>query len=96
MHTIAPHNGTDTSIAAAQDIEPHLDRLCAVVYEAIKSRGMDGATREELESLTDLPGNTVRPRCKRLLFLGLVTPCPHGQVRRTASGRAAEVLVCAS
>lgn len=84
-----PHNGTPTSIDAADGlVDP--STLRATVLEAIR-RAPNGLTREELEGVTGLSGNTVRPRVWELMRAGRITACG---CRRTASGRAAVVLVC--
>jgi predicted ArsR family transcriptional regulator len=53
-----------------------------------------GLTRQELESELHMDGNTIRPRVAELMARGLIRP--SGEIRRTASGRASEVLEVAS
>ena len=86
----APHNGTQTSIAAAESIEPSMGRLQQIVLAYVVERGQLGATREEIETGLELGGNTVRPRVKELERKGLVRVC--NDTRATRSGRAANVL----
>jgi hypothetical protein len=83
-----PDNGTDTSIAAAKAV-PDAATLRACVLETIAAAAA-GLTREEIEAATGLSGNTVRPRVWELVRAGLVVECG---TRRTASGRAAAVVV---
>jgi DNA-binding Lrp family transcriptional regulator len=85
---IPPHNGTPTSIDAAEAIHD-ASTLRATVLAAIEA-APNGLTREELEKATGLSGNTVRPRVWELLRAGRITACG---CRPTASGRAAAVLV---
>lgn len=61
MDTI-PHNGTETSRAAAERIRPEARRMREVIYAAIKAAGFQGLTRPEIEAKTGYAGNTVRPR----------------------------------
>lgn len=86
-----PHNGTPTSIAAADSITESADTLRARVLAYVVSRGAMGATREEIEVGTGIGGNTVRPRVRELIRdLRLVE---SGLMRSTCSGRLAVVLV---
>lgn len=85
----APHNGTDTSRDAAANIREHLGRLEFVVFAAVACARDAGVTNDEIEVITGLAGNTVRPRIVRLREMGLVR---DSQRRRpTRSGRAAVV-----
>jgi hypothetical protein len=87
--TNAPHNGTATSRDAARRITPSLQRLQLRVLQAVVSVG--SATRQELESLARLPGDTIRPRVDELLKLKLLKE-PEGVFRLTKRGRKAQVL----
>ena len=91
----APHNGTITSISAASEIEPHLNRLEQIVLDAIKESD-DGLTRDEITKVTNLRTATVCARCNALLKKYKVKPKfeETGQkiTRPTESGRKAEVL----
>jgi hypothetical protein len=69
----------------------HMARLEAMVFDAIRSAGRDGMTRDEIELATNLAGNCVRPRVWQLMKRGLIKP--NGLTRKTASGRKAEILV---
>lgn len=93
----APHNGTETSKAAAESLSGSgtLQRLELLVLRGVI--GLGSATREELEVILGLSGNCVRPRCASLLEKGLVMEQLDGSgakaTRPTASGRNAHVLV---
>lgn len=90
----APYQSSSvTSKDAAVAIRPHLQRLCLLVLNAIDEAGAKGLTREELESITGLAGNTIRPRVRKLLDLGLIRPLIGTAL--TKSGRRAEILVIA-
>ena len=91
----APHNGTDTSISAAIEIEPHLNRLEQIVLDAIE-KSVDGLTRDEITKITSLRTATVCARCNSLLKKNKVKPkfeeTGEKITRPTDSGRKAEVL----
>jgi response regulator of citrate/malate metabolism len=87
LFTQPPDNGTTTSKAAAKSVDAATLRAC--VLETIEAAAA-GLTREEIEAATGLSGNTVRPRVWELVHAGLVAECG---TRRTASGRAAAVMV---
>lgn len=82
-----PHNGTVTSIAAADSIAGQLGRLELLVLRGVI--GMGDATTEELEEALGLPGNTVRPRIWALRQKGFVKDLVG--TRTTKSGRQAQV-----
>jgi hypothetical protein len=83
-----PHNGTDTSVDAARSVRSELPRLEALVLGALRGSPA-GATAEELEAMTCLRGNTVRPRLVGLRERGMVED--SGGRRATASGRLAVI-----
>lgn len=85
------HNGTTTSIAAATSVQGSAATMRQTILGAIRAASFAGLTREEIELKTGLPGNTVRARCIELLATNCIAP--SGEIRRTASGRPAEVLV---
>lgn len=66
----------------------HRDRL--MVFTALKTAGIDGATDEELQLATGLDGNTERPRRIELVKENLITR--HG-TRPTTRGKAAAVWI---
>lgn len=59
------HNSTDTSMAAALEIAPHVGRLQRIVLAAVYSHGP--LTRHELHLITMLKENTINGRCGELL-----------------------------
>jgi hypothetical protein len=83
--------GSETSREAAEEIRPHLNRLEAVVLDAVRASGMDGLTDEEGIDATRLSPSTYRPRRVRMVELGRVVD--SGRKRATASGRLAVVWV---
>lgn len=69
----APSNGVGTSDAAAAALDPAtLENREKRVVWALYNREEEGATREELEALTGLSGNTVRPRVDNLMEKGFL------------------------
>lgn len=89
----APHNGTPTSIAAAEQIEPTAGTLRARVLEYLRERGDAGATDEETQLALDMNPSTQRPRRQELEKMGLILRTT--QTRETKSGRKAVVFVAA-
>lgn len=85
------HNGTSTSVAAAESVRVHAGSLRAMVLDFIRSKGDVGATRAEIEDGLNMSGNTVRPRVKELQVAGLVRDTEA--TRLTPSGRKASVLI---
>lgn len=83
-----PHNGTETSIAAADRILDTAGTLEQRVYDHLKTHGPK--TREELELELGMPGSTLRPRVWGLSRAGKVRE--NGWERLTRSGRRAKVL----
>jgi len=82
-----PHNGTDTSIAAAYSVEgPVVETLRRRVLITIEQRA---STCDELEAALGLSHQTVSARVWELRRLGLVAD--EGLRRQTRSGRAAKV-----
>lgn len=84
------HNGTTTSIEAAESVRSTAATDRQRILDSIRSAGIHGMTREQIEVATGLTGNTVRPRCAELLAAGTIEEA--GEIRRTKSGRAAKVL----
>lgn len=82
----------DTSRAAADSLrgEPALTQRERVLLELV-SRGIEGATREEIAAATKLRLASVCGRVNELLRLGLVVE--PGATRQTESLRAAAVVV---
>lgn len=69
----APHNGTVTSrMAAAKQTPDKQQTGRAQVLQALADVGEYGATRKELEAITGLSGDTVRPRVSKAIKDGLI------------------------
>jgi hypothetical protein len=79
--------GSRTSLQASCMIDANTAR--AKVLAALQSNPA-GLTRQELEFELHMDGNTIRPRVAELMARRLIRP--SGEIRRTASGRASEVL----
>lgn len=97
-----PHNGTETSIEAAEKIQEdaHADRWRVLRY--VVGCGDRGATREEIEHALTMTGNSVRPRVWECVeveqvrrHFGVSTPllAAPGHKRLTLSGAKAFVLL---
>ena len=93
-HIEPPTTPAETRREAREAILPVAGTLRALVLAAIIAAGARGATTEELEAVTGLPGNTVRPRLDELRKAGLVQA--SGTTRTTRSGRRAVVWVAAT
>ena len=90
----APHNGTDTSKAAARAIEGQLNELERLTLRILESRGSRGATNEEISELSEDWGRlmTVPCVCGRVNKLRKVGAVVDSRQRRPGrSGRAAKV-----
>lgn len=86
-----PHNGTETSAAAAESMEANAANLRGLVFRFLKLQGINGATDEEIQIALGMTGNTERPRRRELFQRGLIAEAPA--MRRTRSGREAQVWV---
>ena len=86
-----PHNGTDTSRAAAESMVPHVAGMEKDILGLIRLRGRGGCTCDEMECLTQIPHQTASARIKGLADKGLIKD--SGARRKTRSGRAARVYV---
>lgn len=84
----APHNGSATSRAAAEQIEPHAGTQRAAILAYIREH--DGATRQEICLALNMPNNSVCPRVLELIKLNLIRETTT--TRQTTSGRSAFVL----
>lgn len=91
MNFEAPHNSTDTSKMAAEEIKPHLGRLQSEVYSFILKKGYSGATCEEIEIALGLGHQTCSPRIYELRHKGMVKDSGHR--RLTTKKRLAIVYV---
>jgi len=83
--------GSETSEAAAREIEPDTGKLRGAVLGFLRGRGAAGATDEEVQAGLGMGGSTERPRRRELEKAGLVIA--SGAVRKTGSGRTATVWV---
>lgn len=90
MTTTLPHNGTETSIAAAESMRPHAETMRRKVCQFIADQGAKGATDEEVQLGLDMNPSTERPRRGEVWGFGLITDSP-GKRRPTTSGRMATV-----
>jgi hypothetical protein len=95
-----PHNGTRTSIAAAQSKRGSEDVNRRAVLEFLTQRGSFGATDDEMQHFLNMEGSTQRPRRIKLCEEGLAGPklylesCTAMPVERpTRKGRMAQVWV---
>lgn len=91
MSEYTPHSGAATSIAAATKAKSFAHSQRQRVWDAIKSAGVNGKTRDELCADLALDGSSLRPRVVSLIEAGLVQP--SGEIRHSSSGRACEVLI---
>lgn len=86
-----PHNGTDTSIAAAESVRERAARLRRLVFEAVAREYPGGLTRQEIETLCGMNPDTVRPRVWELVNDGLLMD--SDATRPARSGNDASVVV---
>ncbi len=77
--------------AAARVDEENAATQARKVLRALWLAGINGCTREELQATCEMSGDATRPRVKGLMARGLVEV--SDEIRKTASGRSAEVLV---
>lgn len=84
-----PHNGTDTSIAAAR--QTHAATDMARVYHLAVEAGALGVTCDEVEARLAMAHQTASARLWQLRKAGLVVD--SGRRRSTRTGRAARVYV---
>lgn len=96
--SLPPHNGSATSIKAAASMIPRAGSQRRIVYDAIRAAGERGMTREEIRGACGMSENAVHPRVWELLGnprneerAPLIAVAAF--LRRTESGRDAEVLV---
>jgi hypothetical protein len=85
------HNGTSTSRAAAERIEPTAGTLRAAVLEYVRNCAAHDATDEEMQIALEMNPSTQRPRRQELEKLGFVVRTDR--TRETKSGRKAVVFV---
>lgn len=91
--TQLPHNGVDTSIAAADSLQTMAATLTEAAYQYVLGRGSDGATCDEVEVALGLRHQTASSRLWALERAGRVTMSVT--TRPTRSGRKARIyLAC--
>jgi hypothetical protein len=73
-----------TSLEARRKIEPRMGSINHTVYTFIAGCGLVGATDQEIETVTHLDGNTVRPSRGALVKKGLVSD--SGRTRKNKNG----------
>jgi hypothetical protein len=83
--------GSRTSLAASCAAKDLAVDGRAKVFAAIHNAGIHGLTRQEIEVVTFMDGNTVRPRVAELLARDLIKA--SDEVRRSPTGRPCEVLI---
>jgi hypothetical protein len=83
------HNGTPTSRAAAERIEPVAGTLRRQVLDYLREQGEHGATDEEMQDALHMNPSTQRPRRIELCDTGWILRTDD--VRKTHSGRDAAV-----
>jgi predicted ArsR family transcriptional regulator len=66
-----------------------------IILRAIDEASIDGATVEELEAVTDISQNTIRPRLQELMEDGAINAYNH-LMGLTRSGRQCKVYVTAN
>ncbi len=79
----APHNGTDTSMMAAEEIKPHLGRLQSEVYSYIVKQEVSGATCHEIAQMLNLSLQSATPRVYELRLKGKVRDSGHRRLTPT-------------
>lgn len=87
-----PTNGTPTSNAAAERIEPATGTLRRLVLDYVRQCGEIGATDEEMQHALEMNPSTQRPRRQELEKLGYIRRI-DGFTRPTRSGRSAVIFV---
>lgn len=85
----ARHTDPMTSEDAARSVRPETTRLENIVLDALKRRGDQGATTNELAELTGMSLVTISPRIRPLVRKGYVED--SGKRRSGTSGRKSTV-----
>lgn len=86
-----PSNGTVTSSAAAERIEPVAGTLRRKLLDFLIAQSAHGATDEEMQTACKINANTQRPRRQELEQGGWIRRTER--TRPTASGRDAVIYV---
>lgn len=89
-----PHVQQYTSFEAASKIKDKALNLREVVFHFIASRGMNGATDEEMQEGLEMNPSTQRPRRRELALKHRIVD--GGERRLTRSGRRAIVWIRSS
>ena len=79
-----PHNGTDTSIAAAESISEVSSALRAQVFDWIRACGKDGATCDEIEVGLGLRHQTASARIRELVLKNRTVDSAARRLTRSA------------
>lgn len=66
------HDARPTSVVAAVKVAPKVDTQIRTILAAIVAAGDRGLNDYEIEKITGIPGNAVRPRRGTLLTKGLI------------------------
>jgi hypothetical protein len=85
------HRGVETSVAAAEAMQPSLGRLQRLVRDAIADAGPFGATTNEIADRLDIDRGSVQPRTSELKLFGVIED--SGQRRFNRNGKAAIVWI---
>ena len=88
---IPAQSHSETSVAAAELIEPSIGSLQAKILNGLREEGYEGQTDEEIALAWELNPSTSRPRRIELVNAGLVAD--SGRTRKTISGRSATIWV---
>ena len=91
--SIPPHNGTSTSLAAAESLVGCVAGLRREVLRHIAECGDYGSTADELITALGMRSQTASARCTELCQMGFISR--DGRKRPTSSGRAA-FIYCAT
>jgi hypothetical protein len=84
---------SDTSMEAAREITPRVNKLQAMVLEYVKSKGKAGATDRDIEDDLRILGSTARPRRIELVFKGLLVDSGQRRKPKNGIGRNAAVWI---
>lgn len=83
------HRGVDTSVEAAEAIQPLLGRLQQLTFDTVASAGWHGCTANELAFITGLPREAIQPRTSELRKQGRIVDSR----RRRANPNGKRVIV---
>lgn len=84
---------SDTSAASARDLsEQRRKTAYALIFNFIRRKALEGATREEIGFALAMSGDTVRPRVVELIADKLIAE-DSSRTRKTKCGRDAAILV---